>query len=200
MSAGKALSVASIVISAISLAIGVWGSNGVMSVASLIALCFSIINVKYSPDRFRLALIMSVILLVCTVLITTIFSYETLVRDGTLAKDTWSYIAGVIQAIAVLPVAFMSYFAIAAFSNASYNWAVITGLTTFIGLGIHTAGYAMTYAFFIFDLEKGLSENSYVLYGLMIGMFSLIIFTIILNRIFLKNRYLITSNGLEVMP
>jgi len=200
MSAGKALSVASVVISAISLAIGFWGSNGVMTFASLMALCFSIVNVKYSPGRFRLAMIMSLVLIICTVLITTVFSYETLVRDGTMAKDTWSYTAAIIQAIAVIPVAFMSYFAIAAFSNASYNWAVVSGLTTFIGLGIHTAGYAMTYAFYILDLEKGLSENSYVLYGLMIGMFSLIIFTIILNRIFLKNRYLITSNGLEVMP
>ena len=199
MNAGRALSVASVIISAISLAIGFWGSNGVMTVASFIALCFSIVNVRYSPDRFRLAIIMSAVLLVCTILITTVFSYETLVvSENIMTKATWVFVAGPIYAIAVIPITFMAYFVIAAISNASYNWAVVSGLTVFIGLGIHSAGYAMTYVFFLFGLEKHLSENYIAIYGLIIGLLTLVIFTILLNRIFLKNRYLITANGLGV--
>jgi len=93
----------------------------------------------------------------------------------------------------------MSFFVIATFAKSSYNWAMVTGLTVFVGLGIHSLGYAMIYVFFTFGIENGPSENYYVLCGLIIGMISLVIMTIFLNRIFKKNRCLITSNGLEVM-
>ena len=200
MIAGRALSVAIVLISAMSLAIGLWGNLGVMTIVSAIALCFSIINAKYAPGCFRLALIVSVVLIVCTILMTTVLSYDTLVREGTMSNETWIHMAGIIQAVAILPITFMSYFVIAAFSNASYNWAVVTGLTTFIGLGILSIGYAMTYVFYTLDLNKGPSENYYVFFGLMVAVLVLVIFSICLHHVFRKNRYLITSKGLEVMP
>ena len=195
MKADRLLSFVSVVTCAVSLIAGLWGRNGPMAVASMLAFLYSIIVVIYGLDH-RLMLFTSVILLVCTILITTVLSYETMVENGTMGKQSWIYLAGIVQAVPVLPIVLASFFVIAAVFGASYNWAVVTGLTVFIGLGILSGGYSLTYLFLAAGIEKGLMENAYILYGLLIGMFFLIAFTYVLFRIFKKNHYVITSDGL----
>ena len=87
MNAGKVASVISAILCAVSLAMGIWSGYGVMATFSAVTLCFTAINIIHSPDRFRLAIITSIVLIVCTILITTVLSYETLVSGGTMTTE-----------------------------------------------------------------------------------------------------------------
>jgi hypothetical protein len=192
------VSVIGAILSFISLIVGVWTLDGVMVVASLLTFLFCITMAKCGKVH-KLALIASITVLICTVLMATVASYETMVDDGTSSKSTWTYVAAVIHAVPMIPVTLLTFYSIAAFSRASYNWVIVCGLGPFIGLGIQGIGYALTYPFVLADFQIGPTENAYVLYGLMFCMIFLIAFYMILKSKLKKGRLMITSNGLEVI-
>jgi len=194
----KRMSETGAVLSFISLVIGIWTWDGVMIVVSLLTFLFSVVIAK-KGNVHRLVFLTSIVVLICTILMASVTSYEMMVDDGIASKSVWTYSAAVIHTIPMIPFCLLSFFAIAAASGASYNWAIVSGLYPFIGLGVQGMGYGLTYLFMIADLQIGPTENAYVLYGLMVCVVSLIASSLILKSKLKNGRLLITSNGIEVM-
>ena len=191
-------SITGAILSFISLIIGVWTLDGVMIVISLLTFLFCIAIAKHGNSH-GFALITSVIVLICTILMASVASYETMVDGGIISKSSWTYVAAVIHTIPMIPLTLLTFYGTAAFSGASYNWVLVSGLGPFIGLGIQGMGYGLTYLFVIAELKIGPTENAYVLYGLMLCMIILVIFFLCLKSKLKKDRLMITSNGMEVM-
>jgi len=195
---GNGKSIAGAVLSFISLIIGIWTLDGVMIVASLLAFLFCIAIAKQGKSH-GLALLTSAVVLICTVLMATVTSYEMMVDGGVAPKNVWTYVVAVIHAVPMVPLTLLTFHGMAAFSGASYNWVLISGLGPFIGIGMQGMGYGLTYLFVIADLQIGPTENAYVLYGLMICTIILVVFFLCLKSVLKKKRILITSNGMEAM-
>ena len=185
--------------SAVSIALGLYYNDAMMVVLSLLALCYCIVSLKYGNAGLFVT-VASMIVMVCTILVTIVFSYDSMVTNGTMEKIDWSFIINIIQTVAVIPLTVLTFFIIAKVSEASYNWVMIGGFTPFIGLGIMGIGYALTYIFLLTELNDVLTDNVYILYGAAICLITHIVIALILGSIFKKRRYLITSNGLEVQP
>jgi len=191
-------SITGAILSFISLIIGVWTLDGVMIIVSLLTFLFCVVIAKHGNSH-GFALITSVIVLICTIMMATVTSYEVMVDGGIVSKGSWTYVAAVMHAIPMIPLVLLTFYGTAAFSGASYNWVLVSGLGPFIGLGIQGMGYGLTYLFVIAELQIGPTENAYVLYGLMICMIVLIMFSLILKGKLKKGRLMITSNGMEAM-
>lgn len=197
MDTSRMLAITGTIISAASLAIGIWSLEGVMIAISLFSFCFSLAAVKYAPSSVdRIVLITSVVVMICTALVATVVSYDSLVGSGTISKNVWTYMIAVLQTIPILPLIFLSYVAIASAFNASYNWAVVTGLSVFIGIGIQSSGYVLVYVVQWLGLGAFAIVNADVLYSLGIVLMASILFSAVLWRVFVKNQYLINSQGL----
>ena len=195
---GNGKSAVGAVLSFISLVIGIWTLDGVMIIASILTFLFCIAIAKCGNSH-GFALLTSIIMLICTVLMATVVSYEMMVDDGIASKDVWTYAAAVVHAAPMIPLALLVFYGTAAFSGASYNWVLISGLGPFIGIGVQGMGYGLTYLFVIAELQIGPTENAYVLYSLMLCLVTLVAFFLCLKSTLKKKRILITSNGMEAM-
>ena len=81
----------------------------------------------------------------------------------------------------------------ASVSEASYNWAVVRGLSPFIAMGMQVPGYVVEY------LDSDIVDNGYILYGLLTMLIIMVVFGIILSQYMRKNRLIINENGMVVM-
>jgi hypothetical protein len=92
----------------------------------------------------------------------------------------------------------MFFFTAAALFNASYNWALLFGLSWMVGTGFQLPMCLSVFVVQISDLQHGIVTNNGLVVGMIIGLFISVVFSLVIRSVFEKNRYLITANGLTV--
>jgi len=189
----------SAVIVAASLLIGVWKGEGMTVGVCIVALAVSVPAMMCAPPNVsKYSVIASVSVLVCAILMITVIPENALVMGG--GTDLiWVYAAALITGAALIPQAIVFFFVIAAKFEASYNWVIVSGLGWLVGLGMTIPKCLMVLVFWYDDVQAGLLSNPATVIGLMINLIMFVFFFVTAGRIFRKNRYIITSNGLERM-
>lgn len=171
----------------------------VMTLSSMLALFISLISVIYVKNRTqRYSLLMSAVMLICTVAIVTVASRETLIEGDVVSETAWMCILGIIRATAVVPMIMVFYFTVASVFKGSYNWFIISVFSPFIGLGMLAPGYASTLYIQAAYIEANVIENTYIVWGLTMGVIVFASLAVVLAYIFRNNRYLINNSGIIV--
>ncbi|MDR2698201.1 MAG: hypothetical protein LBB30_00785 [Candidatus Methanoplasma sp.] len=199
MDAGRSWFALSIFISTVSVAFGIWGQDGAMTALSLLAVLFSVLSFTYCSTAARpYPIIASTTVLICTTLMVTVASYDMLAEGGYVSDLGWIYLYAVIRGIAVIPLIIVFFFTTAAVFKASYNWAVVSGLGWLTGMGMQVPQFAMVLILQSSELENEIIVNATIVIGMLANLVMFAAFSLIIRSVFKKNRYLITSNGLEV--
>jgi hypothetical protein len=185
------------VLAAVSLLVAVWKEEGMMIGTSIVALCVTVPAAMYCPRSVsKYSLIAAVTVLVCTVLIGTVLSLESAVGGGMMTRDAWSYVTAVIECVAVIPLIILLHFVSASAFGASYNWALVSVLSFFVGLGMMLAGHAVIFFAQRSKIDVIVTKTD-VVAELLMSVIIFALLAVILSQIFKKRRYLITKNGLE---
>ena len=197
MDSKNAWAIVSVVLAVLSLALGIWGQDGAMLALSCFATVFSIVSLMRCTEAVhKYSLIMSAMVLLCTALMITVASYDTLVNGNIMSDYWWIYLSAAIHGAAMIPIIVMFFFTTAALFKASYNWVLMPGLAWLVGMGIQVPKYLMVYAIQFSDLENGIISNTTLTLTMLVNMLMFVVFSLILRRVFKKNLYLITENGL----
>ncbi len=193
MDSGRAGAILSAAVALVSLILAVDGREGSMVVTSFFVLVFgAIASKRCSLKMNRLILIASFVTLVCTVLTTTVLAQSSVEKDSEF-EFLWFYLTAVVHAVPLVPLTFSTFVITASVSEASYNWAVVRGLSPFIAMGMQVPGYVVEY------LDSDIVDNGYILYGLLTMLIIMVVFGIILSQYMRKNRLIINENGMVVM-
>lgn len=193
MDSGRAGAILSAAVALVSLILAVDGREGSMVVTSFFVLVFgAIASKRCSLKMNRLILIASFVTLVCTVLTTTVLAQSSVEKDSEF-EFLWFYLTAVVHAVPLVPLTFSTFVITASVSEASYNWAVVRGLSPFIAMGMQVPGYVVEY------LDSDIVDNGYILYGLLTMLIIMMVFGIILSQYMRKNRLIINENGMVVM-
>ena len=193
MDSGRAGAILSAAVALVSLILAVDGREGSMVVTSFFVLVFgAIASKRCSLKMNRLILIASFVTLVCTVLTTTVLAQSSVEKDSEF-EFLWFYLTAVVHAVPLVPLTFSTFVITASVSEASYNWAVVRGLSPFIAMGMQVPGYVVEYP------DSDIVDNGYILYGLLTMLIIMVVFGIILSQYMRKNRLIINENGMVVM-
>ena len=193
MDSGRAGAILSAAVALVSLILAVDGREGSMVVTSFFVLVFgAIASKRCSLKMNRLILIASFVTLVCTVLTTTVLAQSSVEKDSEF-EFLWFYLTAVVHAVPLVPLTFSTFVITASVSEASYNWAVVRGLSPFIAMGMQVPGYVVEY------LDTDIVDNGYILYGLLTMLIIMAVFGVILSHYMRKNRLIINENGMVVM-
>lgn len=193
MDSGRAGAILSAAVALVSLILAVDGREGSMVVTSFFVLVFgAIASKRCSLKMNRLILIASFVTLVCTLLTTTVLAQSSVEKDSEF-EFLWFYLTAVVHAVPLVPLTFSTFVITASVSEASYNWAVVRGLSPFIAMGMQVPGYVVEY------LDSDIVDNGYILYGLLTMLIIMMVFGIILSQYMRKNRLIINENGMVVM-
>ena len=193
MDSGRAGAILSAAVALVSLILAVDGREGSMVVTSFFVLVFgAIASKRCSLKMNRLILIASFVTLVCTVLTTTVLAQSSVEKDSEF-EFLWFYLTAVVHAVPLVPLTFSTFVITASVSEASYNWAVVRGLSPFIAMGMQVPGYVVEY------LDSDIVDNGYILYGLLTMLIIMVVFGVILSQYMRKNRLIINENGMVVM-
>ncbi|MCL1810902.1 MAG: hypothetical protein FWG41_01585 [Methanomassiliicoccaceae archaeon] len=200
MDGKRALAIFCIIIAAVSVAAGVWGRDGATIALSSLAVFFSILCFIYCSNTvYRYSAIMSITVLICTVLMVSVASYDSLVDGGVMSGHQWMCVCGIIHGAAIIPLIVMFFFSVAAIFNASFNWVVVPGLGWLVGMSMQLPKSALMLITQYSELEQEIISNTTLVVVMLVNLIMFIAFSLILRSVFKKNRYLITANGLEVM-
>ena len=193
MDSGRAGAILSAAVALVSLILAVDGREGSMVVTSFFVLVFgAIASKRCSLKMNRLILIASFVTLVCTVLTTTVLAQSSVEKDSEF-EFLWFYLTAVVHAVPLVPLTFSTFVITASVSEASYNWAVVRGLSPFIAMGMQVPGSVVEY------LDSDIVDNGYILYGLLTMLIIMAVFGVILSHYMRKNRLIINENGMVVM-
>jgi hypothetical protein len=155
-------------------------------------------------------MIASATVLVCTIIMVTVASFESLVNGGVMSEYSWTFVSAIIRGIAAMPLIIAFFFATAAVFKASYNWVVVPGLGWLVGMGMQVPQLVMLFIvqvpgflmlFFAGQPateEQEIIANATIVMGMLVNLVMFAVFSIVLRSVFKKNRYLINANGLEV--
>ena len=195
MNSGRLVAIASALISLAALAIAISEFEGIMTVIALFSLVFGSVASKRCSAKTNLFILAAAIAtLACTVVSVVALGPEQMVDKDVMDKVHWFYIMGLLHAVPIVPMAFASFIIIASVTGASYNWAVVGGLSPFVALGILVPGYVLEYVFQgIGDL---LDDNGYILYGLLVVTAVMLVFSWIFARFLRRNRLIVTETGI----
>ena len=181
MDSGRAGAILSAAVALVSLILAVDGREGSMVVTSFFVLVFgAIASKRCSLKMNRLILIASFVTLVCTVLTTTVLAQSSVEKDSEF-EFLWFYLTAVVHAVPLVPLTFSTFVITASVSEASYNWAVVRGLSV------------------VEYLDSDIVDNGYILYGLLTMLIIMAVFGVILSHYMRKNRLIINENGMVVM-
>ncbi|MDR0777888.1 MAG: hypothetical protein LBE48_00390 [Methanomassiliicoccaceae archaeon] len=182
------------------LAVGIWKEDMVAFGISLLAVTLSAFSAAYCDRRvFIYSLVACTVTLICVILMTTVASEVSMVEEGTVSRYKWRYVASIILVTAIVPLIMLFYFTIAAVFGAIYNWALVSAFCPFIGMGMTVPGYALIFFTQRSMIDRDLIQSGDVIMSLMIAILAFVIFAIIIGYVFMRKRYLISKNGLEVM-
>ncbi|MCL2607992.1 MAG: hypothetical protein FWD92_05515 [Methanomassiliicoccaceae archaeon] len=189
-----------VIISFFSLALGIWKQDGSMMALSATAILFSVASYIYcSNGVYVYALVMSVTVLICTALMVTVTSYDSLVATDTVSEHVWICLSAVIRGAAVIPMIIMFFFVVAAIFKASYNRVTAPILCWAVGMGILLPMYVTILFVQRADLNDGIIVNATLVIGMFIKLLMFIALSLILRSVLKKNNCLITDKGFEVM-
>lgn len=200
MNTGRVVAVASALIALVSVVLGFLETEGIMTVTALFALIFGIVASKRCSARTnRFILMASIVVLICTVLSVTVFSQENMIDSGAVSEFEWFYIMAIIHAVPMIPLAFASFVVLASVTSASYNWAIVRGLSPFIAMGMLVPGYVVEYFYEYFYVDIWMVDNGYILYSLLIMAVVMVVSAWLISRHMRANKLIITERGLEVL-
>lgn len=195
MDRGRVVAVASAVISLMAIVLAFWNFEGIMAVISVFCLIFGIVASKRcSASMNRFILMAAVASLVCTAVSVFLLSPESMVDKDVLEKVHWFYVIGIVHVIPLVPLTISSFAIIASVTSASYNWAVVGGLSPFIALGILVPGYVTEYVFQ--GLGDMLDDNGYILYGLLVATAVILVSSWLMARYMNRRSLIVTEAGM----
>jgi|GEM_PF-464004 len=188
----------SAVLCAASAVLGLWGQDGFMTALSAMATIFAVLAFVYCTGSIqRYTVIMSVMLMICTAILVTVASNESLVGGGKISDLAWVFVSGIIHGVAVIPMILVFYFAVAAAFKASFNWVTAPGLSWLVGMGMILPPYVLV----LFMQRPALLDqtiaNGTIVIGALINLVMFIIFALVLRSVLLKGRKLITEKGFQ---
>jgi len=188
-----------VVLTAASLLAAVWYEEGMMIGISAVALWIAIPAMFCCPKSVsKYSLAASFVVLACTVLMGTVLSIDNAVNGGMMSRGAWAYATAIIECIAVIPLVILFLFTAASAFGASYNWALASGLSFFIGLGMMLAGHAVIFFAQRPKIDVVVTKTD-VVAELLMAMIIFAVLAVILSFILKRGRCLITKNGSERM-
>lgn len=195
MNTGRAVAAVSALLAIVSFVVAFYYYEGIMAVISLFALAFGVVASKRcSHTTNSFILLASVLSLVCTVLSVTVLVQGNFADASGHPSETWFVITGLLHSVPVIPLTFSVYPIVASVSGASYNWAVVRGLSPFIGMGIEVPGFVLEYVFE--GSDNWMTDNGYILYHFLMTAIVMIVFAYLTSSAMRKRRVIITENGL----
>ena len=193
MNTGRMGAILSAAVALVSLVLALNDMEGSMIVTSFFVLVFGIIASKRCSLKMnRLILIASFVTLLCTVLTVTVLSQSQVQRESDY-EFVWFYLIAFVHAVPLVPLTFSSFVITASVSGASYNWAVVRGLSPFIAMGMQVPGYVVEY------LDTNIVDNGYILYGLLTMFVIMAVCGYIMSYFMRRNRLIINENGMVVL-
>ena len=193
MNTGRMGAILSAAVALVSLILALNDMEGSMIVTSFFVLVFGVIASKRCSLKMnRLILIASFVTLLCTVLTVTVLSQSQVQRESDY-EFVWFYLIAFVHAVPLVPLTFSSFVITASVSGASYNWAVVRGLSPFIAMGMQVPGYVVEY------LDTNIVDNGYILYGLLTMFVIMAVCGYIMSYFMRRNRLIINENGMVVL-
>ncbi len=195
MDTGRAVAVVSALLAIVSFVIAFWHYEGIMAVVSLFALVFgAVASKRCSLNMNKFILIAAFAALVCTVLsVTVLVQGDFSDADGN-PSVLWFVLIGLVHSVPVVPLTFSAYPIIASVSGASYNWAIVRGLSPFIGMGMEVPGFVLEYMFE--GADNWMTDNGYILYHFLMTAIVMIVFAYVASSVMRRNRLVVTERGL----
>ena len=199
MREGRTPFIVSVIIAAASLAAAVWYGEGMTIGVSLVALLIAIPALfRCGPGAARISLVAASSALISAVLMILLFPSDAFVI-GIETDNNQVILSAVVHGMALIPQIVLLFFTMAAAFNMSLNWVMISGLGWMVGMGLSVSKYVAVLILQNAEVEADLVMNSTIVIGMLVNLVMFIIFFYALGRKFKKNRYLITSDGLEAM-
>lgn len=193
MNSGRIVAVASAVLAVVSLVIAWHYYEGIMAVVSLFALVFGVVASKRcSAKTNKYIMVAAALALICTVLSVTVLSQGNFSVNGH-PTTFWFVLIGLVHTIPVVPLTFSTYTVIASVTGASYNWAIIRGLSPFIGMGMEVPGFVLEYVFE--GSDNWMTDNGYILYHFLMTALVMIVFSYLSSVIMKDKNMVINETG-----
>lgn len=195
MNSGRAVAVSSALLAIVSLVVAWCYYEGIMAIISLFTLAFGIVASKRCSAKTNVFIMMAAAAaLVCTILSITVLSQGNFSDAEGHPSTMWFVIIGLVHSAPVVPLTFAAYIVIASVTGASYNWAIVRGLSPFIGMGIEVPGFVLEYVFE--GSDNWMTDNGYILYHFLMTVLVMIVFAYFTSAAMRRQRLVITENGL----
>lgn len=196
MNSGRIVAISSALLAVVSLVVAWVYYEGIMVIVSLFALVFgSIASKRCSARTCIYIMIASAAALVCTVLSVTVLSQGNFLGDDGDPTVFWFALIGLVHTVPVVPLTFATYTIIASVTGASYNWAIVRGLSPFIGMGMEVPGFVLEYVFE--GSDNWMTYNGYILYHFLMTAIVMIVFAWYASKIMRRHSIIIDENGTE---
>ncbi len=193
MNGGRIVAIASAMLAVVSLIVAYFYYEGIMAVVSLFALVFgTVASKRCSAKTNKYIMVAAAMALICTVLSVTVLSQGNF-SEGGHPTTFWFVLIGLVHTIPVVPLTFSAYTVIASVSGASYNWAVVRGLSPFIGMGMEVPGFVLEYVFE--GADNWMTDNGYILYHFLMTALVMLVFSYIGSSLMRKHRVIINESG-----
>ncbi|MDO5861979.1 MAG: hypothetical protein Q4Q58_04215 [Thermoplasmata archaeon] len=196
MNSGRLVAIASALLAVASLIIAWVEYEGIMVVISAFALAFgSVASKRCSAYMNIYIMIAAAACLICTILSVTVLSQGNFCDAEGNPTTTWFVIIGLVHSIPVIPMTMASFVIIASVTGASYNWAVVRGLSPFIGMGMEVPGFVLEYMFE--GADNWMTDNGYILYHFLMTLIVMLVFSYFSSKAIRDHHVIITENGVE---
>lgn len=195
MNTGRAVAVVSALLAIASLVVAWIHYEGIMAIVSFFVLVFGVLaskNCTLNTNKF--ILLASVASVVCTALSVTVLVQGNFSDAEGTPTVTWFVLIGLVHSVPVVPLTLSVYPIIASLSGASFNWAIVRGLSPFIGMGMEVPGFVLEYMFE--GADNWMTDNGYILYHFLMTALVMIVFAYIASSIMRKNSLIMTEKGL----
>lgn len=194
MNSGRAVAIFGALLAVVSIVVAWVYYEGIMVVISLFALVYGAIASKRCSARACMYITAaSAAALVCTVLSVTVLSQGNFLGDNGKPTIFWFVLIGLVHTVPVVPLTFATYVIFASVTGASYNWAVVRGLSPFIGMGMEVPGFVLEYVFQ--GSDNWMTDNGYILYQFLMTAIVMIVFALYVSRHMRAHRIIVNENG-----
>lgn len=194
MNTGRAVALASALLAIVSLMISLYYYEGIMAIVSFFTLVFgAVASGRCSRRTNRFILIASVTSVICTVLSVTILVQGGFSDADGVPTTTWFVIIGLVHSIPVVPLTLSVYPIVSSVYGASFNWAVVRGLSPFIGIGIEVPGFVLEYMFE--GSDNWMTDNGYILYHFLMTAIVMIASSYLVSSVMRRDGLVVTQDG-----
>lgn len=196
MNSGRIVAISSALLAVASLVVAWVYYEGIMVIISLFALVFGSVAAKRCSAKTCIYIMASsAAALLCTVLSVTVLSQGNFLGDSGNPTVFWFALIGLVHTVPVVPLTFASYTIIASVTGASYNWAVVRGLSPFIGMGMEVPGFVLEYVFE--GSDNWMTDNGYILYHFLMTALVMIVFAWYASSLMRRYHVIVNENGTE---